>query len=63
MGIPHVAGTSISVSEILVRLYVHGSVSAVVKYYDDVTEEQIKDALSYANRFMELACQSFENNE
>ncbi len=55
-GVPHIKGTTISVSTILERLYVHDSVQKVVKYYDDVTEEQIKEALAYAARFMELAC-------
>ncbi len=55
-GVPHVNGTTIEISEILNRLYVHTNLREVVKYYNDVTEEQAKDALAYAARFIELAC-------
>jgi uncharacterized protein (DUF433 family) len=57
-GVPHIAGTKITVIEILARLYVLGNVKALVKYYCDVTEEQVKDAIFYAHRFMEIACDS-----
>ena len=59
--VPHVEGTNISVSNILARLYIHGSLQKVVKYYDDITEEQIKDAIAYAARFMEIACNPPQN--
>ena len=54
-GVPRVTGGQVTVSEVLARLYVHGSVRAAVKYYDDLTEEQVKEAISYAHRFFELA--------
>jgi uncharacterized protein (DUF433 family) len=46
----------LALSRILARLYVHGSVDAVVGYYGDVTGEQVREAIAYAHRFMELAC-------
>ncbi len=55
-GVPHINGTTVEISEILNRLYVHTNLREVVKYYNDVTEEQVKDALAYAARFIELAC-------
>jgi uncharacterized protein (DUF433 family) len=54
-GIPHVKGTRLSVSEILSRIYVHRSVAAVVHYYGDITEEQVREAVSYAGKFIESA--------
>ena len=54
-GVPHINGTTIEISEILNRLYVHTNIRELVKYYGDVTEEQVKDALAYAARFIELA--------
>lgn len=62
-GIPHIKKTTVEVSEVLSRLYVHGSIPATVKYYDDPTEEQIKDALAFAGRFMELACNALWDSE
>ena len=57
-GVPHINGTTIPISEILYRIYVHATLQEVVKYYDDITEDQVKDALAYAARFIELACNS-----
>lgn len=62
-GVPHVKGTTVVVSEILARLYVHGSIAAVVKYYGDMTEEQIKDALFFAYEFIELVCYKVQDIE
>ena len=56
-GPPRVAGTGLAVSQILARLYVRGSVDAVVGYYGDVTCEQVREAIAYAHKFMELACE------
>jgi uncharacterized protein (DUF433 family) len=62
-GVPHLEGTSLTVSQVLARVYVHGSIAAVTQYYDDVSEEQIKEALSYAQTFMEAVCQPYEETE
>ncbi len=50
----HVKGTTLLVSQVLSRLYVHGGIAEVVKYYGDITEEQIKEAIANSVEFMEL---------
>ena len=55
-GPPRVVGTDLTVSQILGRLYVHGGIDAVVEYHRDVTREQVREAISYALLFIELAC-------
>lgn len=55
-GIPHINKTRLSVGQVLGRLYVLGSVEAVVKYYSpNISEEQIKEAIAFAQDFVELA--------
>jgi uncharacterized protein (DUF433 family) len=55
-GIPHIIGTRLSVGQILGRLYVLGSISSVAQYYaPHISEEQIKEAIAYAQDFLELA--------
>jgi uncharacterized protein (DUF433 family) len=55
-GIPHIAGTRLAVSQVLARIYVLGSITAVAEYYGhSVTEEQVKEALAFAQSFVELA--------
>lgn len=55
-GAPHIKGTRLSVRTILGKLYVYGSVQAIVKIYEPhVSEEQVKEALAYAQGFMEIA--------
>ena len=55
-GAPYVRGTQVKVSELLARLYALGSIPAIIKYYRDLDEEQTRDGISYALRFMELVC-------
>lgn len=56
-GTPHLKGLRLSVGNILADLYVHGSIKEVQKIYaPDVTEEQIKEAIAYAQDFLEEAC-------
>ena len=52
-GVPFMKGATLPISRILERLYVHGSIPAVVGYYGDITEEQIKDAILHAQTLME----------
>jgi uncharacterized protein (DUF433 family) len=59
-GVPHLEGTSLTVGQILARVYVHGSIKAVVEYYADVSQEQIKEAISYAQTFIEAACDPYQ---
>lgn len=56
-GIPHIEGTRLSVGQVLGRLYMLGSVSEVVKYYSELnlSEDQVKEAISFAQDFVELA--------
>ncbi len=62
-GLPHVKGTTLSVSQVLSRLFVHGGIAEVVAYYGDITEEQVKDAISYSSKFMELVFYKFQDTE
>src|SRR4051812_12398287 len=50
--IPHITGTDLTVTEILSRLYVHGSFKAIADFYGDITEDQIKEAVSYTLIYM-----------
>lgn len=63
-GIPHLKGLRISVADILEQLYLSGSISAVQRIYSpDVSEKQIKEAIAYAQDFVETVfCQSSEVN-
>jgi uncharacterized protein (DUF433 family) len=62
-GLPHIKGTTLLVSEVLSRLYVHGEIAEVVKYYGDITAEQVKEAISYSSKFMELVFYKFQDTE
>jgi hypothetical protein len=42
------------VSQVLSRFYVHGGIAEVVKYYGDITEEQIKESIANSVEFMEI---------
>jgi uncharacterized protein (DUF433 family) len=62
-GIPHIAGTRLSVGQILGRLYVLGSVGDVVEYYRGrIAVGQVKEALAYAQDFIEAVCEPPEDN-
>lgn len=55
-GTPHIKGTRLSVRTILGKLYLHGSVQAIVDIYEPhLSEEQVKEAIAYAQDFMEIA--------
>jgi uncharacterized protein (DUF433 family) len=58
-GIPHLKDVRLSVADILSHLYVLGSISAILeRYAPDITEEQIKEAIAYAQDFLEEALHS-----
>jgi uncharacterized protein (DUF433 family) len=62
-GIPHIAGTRLSVGQILGRIYVLGNLNDVVEYYGgNVTVDQIKQALVYAQDLIESLCEPSEDN-
>ena len=61
-GIPHIEGTRLSVTQILSRLYVLGSIKEVAKYYEPyLNEEQIKEAISFTQIFLELAGDPYQH--
>jgi uncharacterized protein (DUF433 family) len=56
-GTPHIVNTRLSVGKVLAKLYVHGNIQAIVKTYEPhVSEEQVKEAIAYAQDFLEIAC-------
>lgn len=58
-GIPHLRGLRLSVADILSQIYVTGSIKAVEEMYSpDVSEDQIKEAVAYAQDFIESALSS-----
>jgi uncharacterized protein (DUF433 family) len=58
-GIPHLKGLRLSVADILEQLYLTGSVDAVRNIYSpDVSEDQIKEAIAYAQDLLESAFSS-----
>lgn len=59
-GRPHINNTRLSVGTVLGKLYLYGSVQAVLDIYKHLNEEQIKEAIAYAQSFLETACDSNE---
>lgn len=56
-GMPHIKGVRLSVGDILAKLYFYGSIQSILDDYSpDVNEEQIKEAIAYAQDFLETAC-------
>lgn len=64
-GIPHIENVRLSVGDILAKLYVYGDIQKVQEIYSDVSAEQIKEALAYAQDFLEIACdpESLESDD
>ena len=62
-GVPHLKEMRLSVGDVLAQLYILGSIQAVVDAYaPDVTQSQVKEALAYAQDFLEMACESHQDN-
>ncbi len=59
----HVKGTTLLVSQVLSRLFVHGGIAEVFKYYGDITEEQIKESIANSVEFMELVSKDNQESE
>lgn len=56
-GMPHIKDVRLSVGDILSKLYIYGSIQAILDIYaPDITQEQIKEAIAYAQDFLEAAC-------
>lgn len=63
-GVPHIKNTRLSVGQVLGRLYVLGSIKAVAEYYSPyISEEKIKEAIAYAQDFMELAGDPYQTDD
>jgi uncharacterized protein (DUF433 family) len=56
-GAPHIKGVRLSVGDVLSELYLLGSVDAVAQTYS-VDKEQVKEAIAYAQDFLESAVSS-----
>jgi uncharacterized protein (DUF433 family) len=53
-GMPHIKGVRLSVGTVLAKLYYYGSIEKVKEVYgDDISENQIKEAIAYAQDFLE----------
>lgn len=52
-GSPHIKGTRLSVCQVLSRLYVLGSIDRVSEYYENINPNDIKQAIAYAQDFIE----------
>lgn len=60
-GNPCIKGTRLSVRTILGKLNLYGSIQAIVDNYEPhLSEEQVKDAIAYAQELLEMACASNE---
>lgn len=56
-GMPHIKNVRLSVGDILAKLYVYGSIKAILDIYSpDISEEQVKEAIAFAQDFLEIAC-------
>jgi len=57
-GIPIIKGNRISVGQLLGRIYALGSIDAVVEFYRSaISKEQVKEAVAFAQDFLEAACE------
>lgn len=62
-GIPHIKEMRLSVGDILGQLYLLGSVEAVVEAYaPDLTVDQVREAIAYAQDFLEIACEPHQTD-
>jgi uncharacterized protein (DUF433 family) len=60
-GIPHLQGTRLSVGQIIGRVKAMGSIKAVVDYYaPDISEQDVKEIMAYAQKFIERACDPYQ---
>jgi uncharacterized protein (DUF433 family) len=56
-GMPHIRDVRLSVGDVLAQLYTYGSIQEILIIYSpDINEEQIKEAIAYAQDFLETAC-------
>lgn len=63
-GMPHIKGVRLSVGDILAKLYVYGNIEEILDTYSPhVSEEQVKEAIAYAQDFLEMACDPDQTSE
>lgn len=63
-GIPHIRDSRVSVAYVLDQLYVLGSIGAVADLFaPEINEKQVKDAVGFAQLFVELACDPDQTND
>lgn len=60
-GMPHIKGFRLSVGNILAKIYHYGSIEKVREIYPDISESHIKEAIAFAQDFLENACASSES--
>lgn len=62
-GVPHIKDVRLTVAHVLAQVRNLGSIDAIVEYYDNtISKEQVKEAITYAQHFMEVACAPAEAN-
>lgn len=60
-GIPRIASARLSVGQVLGRLWALGSIQCVSDYYDqEISVDEIREAIAFAQDFLEIACDPFE---
>jgi uncharacterized protein (DUF433 family) len=60
-GAPHIKNVRLSVGNILAKLYLYGNIQDIVKIYEPhVTEDHVKQAIAYAQDFLETAYHAHE---
>jgi uncharacterized protein (DUF433 family) len=52
-GQPHIKGFRLSVGDILAKLYTHGNTERVRELYPDLSLDQVKEAIAFAQDFLE----------
>ena len=63
-GVPHIKNVRLSVGDVLAKLYVYGEIQKIVKMYSPhVSEGQVKEAIAYAQDFLQTACAPYEPSE
>lgn len=62
-GMPHIAGSRIGVDYVLDRLFVRGNTKLVAKYLESLSESQVKEAISFAQDFLETVCGSLQADD
>lgn len=53
-GVPHIKGMRLSVGDILAKLYIYGNIDEVTAIFSpDLSKEQVKEAIAFAQDFLE----------